>query len=61
MVDDAAVPRRAPSRPGHDLVRSLRSTGAFRQPREMTPEPAGHGEVSGFLELIGEDVEAKRR
>jgi ABC-2 type transport system ATP-binding protein len=40
--DDAAMPRRAPSRPGHDVVRSLWSAGAFRQPREtpVIPEPA---------------------
>ena len=40
MGDDAAMPRRAPSRPGHDVVRSSRSGGAFRQHLEMTPEPA---------------------
>jgi ABC-2 type transport system ATP-binding protein len=50
--DDAAMPRRAPSRPGHDVVRSLRSAGAFRQPREIpvTPEPAA--QVAGGAEQV---------
>jgi ABC-2 type transport system ATP-binding protein len=38
--DDAAMPRRARSRPGHDVMRSLRSAGAFRQHLKLTPEPA---------------------
>lgn len=43
MGDDAAMPRRAPSRPGHDEVSARRGAPArSRQPRKMpvTPEPA---------------------
>jgi ABC-2 type transport system ATP-binding protein len=50
--DDAAMPRRARGRPGHDVVRSVRSAGAFGQHLEMTPEPAT--QVAGGAEPVSD-------
>src|SRR5713226_5681288 len=46
------MPRRAPGRPGHDVVRPVRSAGAFGQHLDMTPEPAT--QVAGGAEPVSD-------